>query len=299
MFANYVWEREGAVAEVVDVVHAATMTRRLSFRVLLRYAAILNDSGRPLDAIDLVERACHREPDKIDSIGYVDLLRILAVHSRLKPRRGDLAIRISAMLDQHMGRFEALLRENAESFCIVGNSPNIIGSGNGAMVDAKHLVIRLNNYPSGVPYESDYGRKIDIWVRSGFNDAVFQRPLKSLRHVVLCGNNIRNRYSDGMDLFMPYLDHGIPVEPIPGFIYRELFKKIEASPSAGLASVWWSYRTIGQITPSNSLAFSMIDNSDFVSRYPTGEVQGLKPSRHNWEAERCLYDAIVADRVSQ
>lgn len=292
MLADYIWEREGATTALVETVRKALATGRVPPRPMFRYAAILNDSGRPLEAVDVVERACRSNPERVDGLGYLELLKAVTKHSRLAPRRGGLANRLIDMLDAAEGRFEELVLENADSCCIVGNAANVAGSHAGQSIDNNRLVIRVNNFPTGHPYADDYGRKLDVWVRMGFDDAVLRRPLKGLGHLVICGNNTRHRNSEGLNMLLPYLDAGVTVELVPPFVYRELLKRLGAVPSVGLATLWWAYRTLGPLRRSSAYGFSLVDNTDFVSRYPTGDVQGKLPSRHDWAAEGRLFETI-------
>lgn len=60
--------------------------------------------------------------------------------------------------------FENLLK--GKRVAIVGNGPQEVGSENGERIDGYDIVIRFNDYPTGVKFKKDYGEKTDIWVRS-------------------------------------------------------------------------------------------------------------------------------------
>ena len=68
---------------------------------------------------------------------------------------------------RHSKRFSSHLRwlEHGERIVLVGNSPNLLGTGKGPAIDAFDRVIRLNDF-SITGFEADVGSRTDLWYTS-------------------------------------------------------------------------------------------------------------------------------------
>ena len=64
-------------------------------------------------------------------------------------------------------KFDGLL--SGKSIAVVGNGPSELGKGHGAEIDGHDIVIRINNYATK-GYETDYGRRTDVWMKCGAAD---------------------------------------------------------------------------------------------------------------------------------
>ena len=53
---------------------------------------------------------------------------------------------------------------HGKKFCVVGNSPKELGSGNGKIIDSYDVVIRFKNYDITDEFAKDYGSRTDVWV---------------------------------------------------------------------------------------------------------------------------------------
>jgi hypothetical protein len=187
-------------------------------------------------------------------------------------------------------KFEQTLITSRYSFCLVGNAPTEIGSGNGAIIDSKKLVIRINNY--SLDYPEDYGTKEDIWVRVANQEVSNSRARKN-KLTILAGNNFATKRKDAANYLLPLMLMDTDYTIIPSHIFQELIGKLEGLPSTGLALAYWIYKTIGPIPRDFLFGFSHLrEDANFKAHYfVDNEKAGVH--LHQWDKEKRIFNQIT------
>ena len=72
-----------------------------------------------------------------------------------------------------------------KKFCVVGNSPKELNSGNGKIIDSYDIVIRFKNYNITDEFIKDYGAKTDVWA-TPFNLTQFYRDPAQYKSICCC-----------------------------------------------------------------------------------------------------------------
>ena len=163
-----------------------------------------------------------------------------------------------------MKQLEELL---SGTFCIVGNSPKELGTGNGPRIDSYDTVIRFKNYDLSGEYAKDYGTKTTVFC-TPFNKTQFYRSPDQYESIC-CTLPInvkkwKKKYS-GLQFKMvkEYDDQGF-LQYIPVDIFEELrglYKK--GRPSSGITTLWWIYKITGKKIPkSDVFGFSFFDTKE-------------------------------------
>lgn len=205
--------------------------------------------------------------------------------------------------------FENIIKEG---YCVVGNSPCELGNGNGDIIDSLGGVIRFNDFSTKKGFESDYGKKTNIWIR-GTNDKIIytmkhkKKIIDSFDLIVIRADRDRN------SKFKNYLKkRNIYFEFFPAKLEKELEKKIGQCPSTGLLTLYWIYKIFGKIDKDRVFGFSFCaenrnkdPNGGQVHYYnknnlvnpETNKVELIKEtflmSKHNWVREEEAYKKII------
>ena len=186
--------------------------------------------------------------------------------------------------------FTKMITRSADSFCIVGNAPTELNTGNGKFIDSKKLVIRINNY--SIDYPEDYGTKQDIWIRVANNEVDDER-LKHNNMVIFSANNFAIKRRDANKyLLAPYLmEKNYTI--IPNNIYQKLIKELDGLPSTGLAISYWIYSIIGKIPKDFLFGFSHFhQDKSFNTHYFQDDVTS-GTHLHEWNKEKFIFDKIT------
>ncbi|WJD64066.1 glycosyltransferase family 29 protein [Pseudomonas kurunegalensis] len=187
-------------------------------------------------------------------------------------------------------KFESMLVSSRYSFCLVGNAPTEIGSGNGKIIDSKELVIRINNYSLDFP--EDYGSKEDVWVRVANNEVEPFRARKN-KLTILAGNNFATKRKDAANYLLPLMLMRTDYTIIPSHVFQELIGKLDGLPSTGLALAYWIYKTIGPIPKDFLFGFSHLhEGANFKAHYfVDDEKAGVH--LHQWDKEKRIFNQIT------
>jgi len=186
--------------------------------------------------------------------------------------------------------FQRRLVSSRESFCLVGNAPTEIGTGNGSNIDAKDLVIRINDY--SLNHVDDYGCKQDVWIRVA-NKEITQDHLSGSSLVVFAANNFAVKRKDAARYLLPPHLMGKEYTVIPSHIYRELIARLDGLPSTGLVIAYWIYTIIGKISRDSLFGFShLVESSDFKAHYYADQIE-IGTHLHEWEKERLIFNQIT------
>jgi len=184
--------------------------------------------------------------------------------------------------------FENLIYAHKYSFCIVGNSPAELNSGNGAKIDAHDLIIRFNNFSVQAPFDMDYGARTDIWVRSSPGSDVKNRDISAFKLIMFSGNFNNPRWK----LLKQYLRHK-PVGFFPTSYWHELAEQLKAPPSAGLLTLYTIFKIVGPLPKANIFGFSL--KSQLQKSAQAHYFDAAKPeTRHNWQKEQEIFETLLA-----
>lgn len=294
---NLLWERKGAETAMAWFPHLVRESEK-SPRLLLRAAALANEAGQTTDAFDLLARVGRGDPSALTSMGYLDLILAAADAGAAELPQAPRARAVAAHLARFEGRFAQRIAAATGDVAVVANGPSLQGFGLGSAIDAHQLVIRFNNHGSA-PGSVDLGERTDIWFRPTEFTHVPMREAPVPQLIALTGCNIRNRYSNGLDVLEPYVQADLLVELVPTQLYKRLFAALDASPSAGLIGVAWTQEAIGRkLSPGQVFGYSLGHNTSAVSHYYGKRHTGSWPSRHNWQAEQAFFQSLMSEVIS-
>ncbi|WP_416799352.1 glycosyltransferase family 29 protein [Ciceribacter azotifigens] len=296
---NLLWERKGAETAMAWFPHLVRESEK-SPRLLLRAAAFANEAGQTREAFDLLARVGRSDPSALASMGYLDLILAAADAGAAELPQAPRARAIAAHLSHFKGRFAQMIAGASGDVAVVANGPSILGLGLGSTIDSHQLVIRFNNH-AALSGPADLGRRTDIWFRPTEFTHVPLPATPAANLAVLTGCNIRNRYSNGLQVLEPYLQNSMAIELVPTALYARLFAALDASPSAGLIGLAWTQEEIGRkLSPRQVFGYSLGQNTSAVSHYYGRRHVGSWPSRHNWQAEQVYFGTLLRndDEVS-
>lgn len=292
--ADLLWERIGATQQALDSARTTINSKLVPASFKLRMAALISNSGRMLEAIDVAENVAKKAPETVQNLRFVSLAKVLHEHTPLTMRYGELANRILDRLNEGKGQFQKLVTTSGLNHtAIVANGPSALGQNNGEDVDNHKCVIRFNNFDCSTKRQIDYGSRIDIWMRSGFNDYVTRKLAEGTTHIVVLSANPQHRFGDGVDMFCNYLESDLTIETVPFDIYKDLFANLNASPSAGLVGAYWTHQCLGSLSEKNLFGYSLHLNSERQAVYADKIVSVKRPGRHNWKNELQLLNRLV------
>ncbi|PPJ47721.1 hypothetical protein C0075_19525 [Rhizobium sp. KAs_5_22] len=294
---NLLWERKGAETAMAWFPHLVRESEK-SPRLLLRAAALANEAGHTAEAFDLLARVGRSDPSALTSMGYLDLILAASDAGVAELPQAPRARALAAHLARFEGRFADLVAGAAGDVAVVANGPSLQGLGLGSTIDSHPLVVRFNNHGSA-PGSVDLGERTDIWFRPTEFTHVPMREAPAPQLIALTGCNIRNRYSNGLDVLEPYVQASLPVELVPTQLYKRLFAALDASPSAGLIGLAWTQDEIGRkLSPGQVFGYSLGHNTSAVSHYYGKRHTGSWPSRHNWQAEQAFFQSLMSEVIS-
>ncbi|WP_053070284.1 glycosyltransferase family 29 protein [Alkalihalobacillus pseudalcaliphilus] len=292
---DYFYKIKGATEEVLALVKRVMKKEEPNAKKLMKYAAIFNDAGHYTKAIQLYQQAVELNAKVNEEHLY------LGLHAMVSERKPHIvgasndAYELFKQIKEGEQTFEQLVLQSKGDICVVGNSPCELGRRNGAAIDEHALVIRFNNYAVHHPFHLDYGRKTDIWVKSGFYTNVKKRPLEHYQHIVVSGTNLLHSNRYGYDLFIDSVSARIPTSIIPDAVMKELMDILEAPPSAGLAILYWLYQLNGPLKKDHIFGFSFTDQPENQNAHYFIDPSNRKIQHHHWRAERELYERLFEE----
>lgn len=151
---------------------------------------------------------------------------------------------------------------HGKKFCVVGNSPKELGSGNGKIIDSYDVVIRFKNYDITDEFAKDYGSRTDVWV-TPFNLTQFYRDPAQYKSVCCCIPLTHSRWQKrfpanniNYDLMTKYNN----IEFVPLKTFQQVWDKYEkGQPSSGMTTLYWLYKLTGKLRKKDLFGFSMFD----------------------------------------
>ncbi len=290
-YARFLWEFRGYDKELHKVAIALSECEGMSTDRKLMLAAIFNSGAYYDKAIRVVESVVsqNHQPCRLE---YLELAHTCSDTSLFSREAGlESASQVRKVLRQTTVDFENRILEAKGDFCVVGNSPKEVGSGRGAEIDARKLVIRFNSYSTQYPFAQDYGRRTDVWVRYPRLMGITERMDYNIKSVIVSGSNWPHRMEDGLKLFSNLIADYSSVGIVPFDVYRRLVAELKAPPSAGLQILFWIYTLTGPIARDSVRGFELTDQpKNRGLQYSIGTQRQV---RHDWEKERKMLDVIV------
>lgn len=296
---NLLWERKGAETAMAWFPHLVRESEK-SPRLLLRAAALANEAGQTVEAFDLLARVGRNDPSALTSMGYLDLILAAADAGAAELPQAPRARALAAHLTRFEGRFAQMIAAASGDVAVVANGPSLQGLFLGSAIDGHQLVVRFNNH-AALSAPADLGHRTDIWFRPTEFTHVPLPATPATNLAVLTGCNIRNRYSNGLQVLEPYVQNNLAIELVPTGLYTRLFAALDASPSAGLIGLAWTQEEVGRkLSPGRVFGYSLGQNTSAVSHYYDRRHVGSWPSRHNWQAEQVYFSTLLRndDEVS-
>ncbi|MHA7774507.1 hypothetical protein [Roseibium sp. M-1] len=297
-FMNYLWERVGPNEETLTMARFLAGSDKSSSHDKLRAAALLNAGGKIDEAANLLHIISKTQPRLLLQIGYLELGVLCSSLGLVDKGHAKLLLKVRNKLDTARGTFQTLVQTSGESFIAIANGPSV-GAPSGNFAEKKRLIIRFNNFPDPQTTPASIGRRTDVWIRSHDTAYVPLRKIDNLKHVVVSGCDCHHRFSNGFQHFSRLLSLGVSIEVVPTPLYHMLFQELNASPSVGLIGISWLHFLVSRKLHNDEVSgFDLDLNTSNKTLYSNGVSKGLRPGRHNWQAEHCLYQRIVeADPV--
>lgn len=294
---NLLWERRGADA-AMEWFAPLVGDEETTARPLLRAAALAHEAGETRKAFDLLARVGHNDPAALPSMGYLNLILAIADDGAAELPQAGRARAVAAHLSRFEGTFTRMIAGTAGHVAVVANGPSLEGMALGRTIDSHRLVVRFNNH-AAKPGSADQGERTNIWFRPTEFTHVPMREAPAPELMALTGCNIRNRYSNGLQVLEPYVHADLPVELVPKELYARLFAALDASPSAGLIGLAWTHEAVGRkLSPEQVFGYSLGRNTSAVSHYYGKRHTSSWPSRHNWQAEHSLFQSLISEVIS-
>ncbi|WP_283404690.1 hypothetical protein [Roseibium denhamense] len=259
----------------------------------LRAAALLNAGGKIDEATKLLYVISKMQPRLLTQIGYLELGVLASGLGLVDKGHAMSLLKVRNRLNEARGTFQTLVHASGESFVAIANGPSV-GASSGNFPEKKRLVIRFNNFPDPQTVAMNIGQRTDIWIRSHDTAYVPLRKIENLKHVVVSGCDCHHRFSNGFQHLSNLFALGVSVEVVPTLLYHTLFQELNASPSVGLIGISWLQKLVSRKLHNDEVSgFDLDLNNSNKTVYVNGVSKGRRPSRHNWQAEHCLYKQLV------
>lgn len=240
----------------------------------------------------------------VNQYGYADIYAYPLICAHLAKRgSGDERIFQTAKIFEQLeekrlnNSLSALL--SGKSVAVVGNSPNLIGRNNGAIIDGFDYVVRFNNYRLE-GYENDYGHKTDIWICCQAND-IQNKPENEIRkfsyilyNVDLMHTKLRGKCFQNI---CQNLQYGVPISYIDASFKKELKITEVKYPSSGLSGLFHIHN-LHPLTRKDIFGFSFLENDTnyydhyFAKRSKRKIKKFLKNCHHNFEKENIFLNVL-------
>lgn len=284
------WNLEGITAELKEILEY----HRFSINILdqrsrlIYISCFLEEGNRDLAIVAL--------KDYIRDFGLEEISDLMPV-AALADECGYLDEKIK----QSANIFRAFQRNNdskefenyvlGKSIAIVGNSPEIIGMGQGGEIDGRDIVVRMNSFVLKDEYLVDTGCKTNIFVDNSNNGVIKCRNHRKIEefewtflpyditHIFISQFCNRDAFLQSWDFIVKNKLTKMVYFPAEHSI--SLKKELKTiSPSAGIITIWYFYRIRGKILETEIFGFNSKkrgeeqEKSD-VKETMAGEIEDL------------------------
>ena len=175
---------------------------------------------------------------------------------------------------------------SSDNVCIVGNAPNLLGKGKGALINKYQLVIRFTDFKI-TGFENDVGTKTNIWITGGAKQTQIKKRSLSPNTIQLYLSP--NQYT--VATMSQFITKNLQMNP-KGFIFykditfmRMIMKTFGIYPSTGLATIFILIAKFGKV---DTIGFNFYQNG--IHYYNNKYVIN---SEHNWKKEYEIYNDLI------
>lgn len=289
LYSNFqlLWDYNGMTYELRQQISLLLKIKeKLSINQILRIASCLTEMGEYSLARTIVHET--KFPYKIKSTGYIYLDGILGSEFKIN---NMVPFEIYNSLLQTQDEFISIIKDG--DFAVVGNSPTLLRSGNGKLIDSFKYIIRFNNFSVEGNYRDDVGSKTNIWVKSGYYRDINRKYNSNFQLIIQASNNPCFRTNSFIDFIDDAYFMDSKITFIPPNIYRELMHKIGRSPSAGLCILYWIYSIRGFIDSKQCFGFSMGSQAKNISEHYFSDYGKRTYQSHDWNQESKIMEYIT------
>lgn len=192
-------------------------------------------------------------------------------------------------MQQQNERVWAHMADPERSIAVVGNSACELGLAKGVEIDAHDTVIRFNAFSLAVPFDQDYGRKVDVQVRSaGTEPNLPLDPVYANKIIVLSYMGFLHRFRR-WQLVLELEEQGHQVCCYPAATHHALIRRIGRSPSAGLSVTWILSHLRTATAQTDYYGFAFVDQIGERAVSSHYFEQSAPSPRHDWLAEASIF----------
>lgn len=292
-----VWQLSG---DINDLLAYALFRRDLGYPLPKRWVKYLKGEihrlqpKRQLLAVALlfeVEGTCP-EPERLRALpesGQIQSPVILSCLSENGVGLGAVQSQFKHIHDQQQHWREAfkagLFKQNHRgAICVVGNAGNMKGALLGDVIDQHDCVARFNTFSSSETDVKDMGYKHNIWVVTpGFEVAALPESFSGT--VIMTGPDMRYRLLSWSGVAI-VVEHDLKLLTTPLQVWRDLVRKLQAPPSAGIVFLAWLKVLLGSWKGVSVAGFNALSEAESV--YHHTDTKHKPSARHNWAAEAIL-----------
>lgn len=190
--------------------------------------------------------------------------------------------------------FKDFIRMHSNNICLVGNSASLLNKEMGDTIDKNRVVIRFNDYCTEEESSEQFGKSIDVWVRS----PSFSVPQKLLNlnvsWTVISGPDIFYSLSDWSNTVKMFTGSERIITP-PLAVWRELVIILDAPPSSGILTIAWIIKIVGAPKLVRVAGFQSSTKNIEENQYHYNSMTHKAGERHNWYSEKKLLNQWQED----
>ena len=195
---------------------------------------------------------------------------------------------ITALISHGNAAIWERLANRALRIAIVGNSPVLLGQGQGPEIDAHDIVIRFNTAALETDYAADTGIKTDVFV---LRQSVFSRDLVTGLHdkdIIVTGPDFYN-FTRGKMVACQHLANDCRVGMISKDVRVGLIDLLWGTPSSGISILAAVHVARGSLAGVSTYGFAFTDQvGENASDANFFRANRASP-RHSWAGEAALF----------
>lgn len=191
-------------------------------------------------------------------------------------------------------KMEARLSDPDKRIAVVGNSPEALGSGRGAEIDAHDEVVRFNRFKLGEKFYPDYGRRTSFVFAVGHSSSLSGLYGKLPAGTTLALVTDKRLYQERhWQILADLMEQGFGICFALAEERAGLTVKLGRFASTGLTFCYYLKKLRGKLDRRDFYGFSFADESN-GSRY-NYYSRSKGSEAHDWLSERVLFDALFED----
>ncbi|WP_176562763.1 glycosyltransferase family 29 protein [Paracoccus liaowanqingii] len=291
------WKSFGTTLQVRDEIKRL-ISKKMPFRPnqLLIMAAFFCDAGEYGYALTLLKMANSASTGIWGRLRIPALTRLLVREGHIKWKWAEAEAELVDFITGQEGHFSRHLRENRDSFAIVGNGPRQVGLGTGSVIDKAKIVIRLNTGRPNANFAGDYGWKQNVWVKNQQNyDVKRTDKTPGLEHVIISGSNALYRTPNSGFYLRDLVEAHGSITLLPEEFLRQTIARTKRNPSSGIVMLTWlDFLAGGLQDQKNVFGFSLNDQKVRQTTHYFRDQPIASHHTHNWDIEREYFDEIVS-----